>query len=77
MLTVGKKLVISIILALLVLIPLSQPVFAQTNSLGTLGVARMVVIKDKNIKDGSLVSNTDKGTVLSTVSYDPQVIGGN
>jgi|SRR6185369_591440 len=53
---------------------LVSPALAQ-NALGTLGVARMIVVKDKNIKDGSLVSNTDKGTFLSTVSYDPQVIG--
>jgi len=42
---------------------------------GTLGVARQVVIKDKNVKDGSVVSASSKGAVLSTVPYDSQVFG--
>ena len=41
----------------------------------TLGVAQMVTVKDANIKDGSVLSSTDKGAVLSTNPYDSQVIG--
>lgn len=42
---------------------------------GTLGVARMVEVKEKNVKDGSVISNSETGTKLSTVPYDPQIIG--
>src|SRR5258706_9905912 len=41
----------------------------------TLGVAQMVAVKDPNVKDGSILSSTDKGAVLSTTPYDSQVIG--
>src|SRR5260221_14134276 len=41
----------------------------------TLGVATMVSVKDPNVKDGSILSSTDKGAVLSTTPYDSQVIG--
>lgn len=41
----------------------------------TLGVAMMVTVKDLNIKDGSILSSTDKGAVLSATPYDSQVIG--
>lgn len=65
-----------------VLIFLSIPVaFAQTsNSQGvqgaaTLGVAQMVQVKDKNIPDGSILSASSQGAVLSTTPYDSQVLG--
>ncbi len=41
----------------------------------TLGVARMVDVKDTKIKDGSLLSASEKGTILTDVPYDPQVMG--
>lgn len=47
----------------------------QVNGAATLGVAQMVIVKDPNIKDGSILSSTDKGAVLSTTPYDSQVIG--
>jgi hypothetical protein len=54
----------------------SQSAFAQAaQSAGTMGVARMIDVIDKNVKDGSILSNSDHGTKLSTMPYDPQVIG--
>lgn len=47
----------------------------QSISDGTLGVAHMVEVKDKNIPDGSILSLSDKGPILSSTPYDPQVIG--
>lgn len=47
---------------------------AQTG-IGTLGVARLVSTPEKNVKDGSLLSSTDKGAMLSSKPYDSQVIG--
>lgn len=41
----------------------------------TLGVARMVEVRAEDIKDGSVLSSTDKGIVLSSMPYDPQVMG--
>ena len=51
-------------------------VFAQeVQGLGTLGVARIVEMKEKDVKDGSVVSSAKNGAMLSNISYDPQVIG--
>ena len=41
----------------------------------TLGVARLVRTKDKNVKDGSILSASEQGGVLSTTPYDSQVLG--
>jgi hypothetical protein len=53
--------------------------FAQSDKdvqgAGTLGVARMIEVQDKNVKDGSIISNSATGPKLSTVPYDPQVLG--
>lgn len=56
---------------------LSPLALAATNdtSAGTLGVARMVELKNKNIKNGSIISNTSNGPGLSSTPYDPQVMG--
>lgn len=45
--------------------------------LGTLGVAQVVEVKEKNVKDGSVISSAQDGTgaVLTTTAYDPQVVG--
>jgi hypothetical protein len=40
-----------------------------------LGVARMLEVKEKNVKDGSIVSSSATGNVLSTIPYDAQVLG--
>lgn len=57
-----------------------QMLFAQTrNNLsqgaGTLGVARVVQVKDKNLKDGTIVSSAKDGAAPSTIPYDSQVQG--
>lgn len=52
---------------------------AQTvaEALGTLGIARLIKIADKDVKDGSVISasNDQNGAKLTTTAYDPQVIG--
>src|SRR5258706_12249195 len=49
----------------------------SANVLGTatLGIARMVETKQKNLKDGSILSASQQGAVLSNFEYDPQVLG--
>src|SRR5690348_12999757 len=47
----------------------------QVDGAATLGVANMVVVKDINVKDGSILSSSPKGAVLSTLPYDSQVVG--
>lgn len=56
--------------------------FAQTkvvapndSGAGTLGVAHIVEMSDKNVKDGSVISSGAKGAVLTSVPYDSQVLG--
>ena len=51
--------------------------FAQNTgeSAATLGVANMVSISVKNVKDGSILSTSPKGAILSKIPYDSQVIG--
>ena len=41
----------------------------------TLGVARFVETNEKNIKDGSILSVSPQGAVLSHLPYDSQVLG--
>ncbi len=41
----------------------------------SLGVAKMVVINDKDVKDGSLISSSTEGVKLSTIPYDAQILG--
>lgn len=41
----------------------------------SLGVARAIEFKDKDVKDGSVVSTSQEGAVLSSVPYDSQVLG--
>jgi|WetSurMetagenome_2_1015567.scaffolds.fasta_scaffold01208_3 F0F1-type ATP synthase membrane subunit c/vacuolar-type H+-ATPase subunit K len=77
---VHKKLYIAFTLLLIIFFTFVNFVFAQSSnnsSLGdvTLGVAKMVEVKEKDIKDGSIISSTDNGLVLSNSSYDSLVIG--
>src|SRR5579884_2320113 len=58
----------------------STPALAQTTPNSspndvTLGISRSVDINAKDVKDGDIISSSDKGDVLSNTSYDPQVIG--
>lgn len=47
----------------------------EVEGAATLGVARMVEVKDDNIKNGSILSASERGTILSDTAYDPQVMG--
>lgn len=59
------------------------PLFAQTptasvsglEGAATLGVAHIVEMQDKNIKDGSIVSSGKKGAAPTIIPYDSQVLG--
>ena len=46
-----------------------------TEGAGSLGVAQVVEIVGKNIKDGSVVSSSKQGVILSNIPYDSQVLG--
>jgi len=41
----------------------------------TLGVAHIIDINQKDIKDGSIISSSKQGPVLSNIPYDSQVLG--
>lgn len=47
----------------------------QVDAAATLGVAHMVGVKDPNVKDGSVLSSSPKGAILTTFPYDSLVIG--
>lgn len=68
------------VLSSILLIP--QTALAQTaqevaEGLGTLGIARLIVVADKDVKDGSIISSAqgEEGARLTDVAYDPQVVG--
>jgi F0F1-type ATP synthase membrane subunit c/vacuolar-type H+-ATPase subunit K len=76
----------TILLAFLLLLAIFYPqkVFAQTpssknfilgDSEASLGLARMIQIKDKDVKDGNVITSTQTGAVLSTIPYDGHVLG--
>src|SRR5690348_5337727 len=72
-----KKVAIIYTLVVLALFATAYHVVAQTASPNnmSLGVAKLIDLKNKNIKDGTIISATDKGPAPSTLAYDPQVIG--
>jgi F0F1-type ATP synthase membrane subunit c/vacuolar-type H+-ATPase subunit K len=47
----------------------------EVDGAATLGVAKMIEVKDKNVKDGSIIASSDKGSQLCSIPYDPQVLG--
>lgn len=68
------------------LVSFVNPTFGQTNNsnaakavldsvAGSLGVATIVEVKSADIKDGSIVSNSEKGAILTNIPYDSQVLG--
>lgn len=72
--------VILVLVVLLFLFPAKS--FAQTPSprqevdgAATLGVAHMVEVAKKDVKDGSILSSGSKGAVETVVPYDSQVLG--
>ncbi len=57
-----------------------RPVFAQSarqdvEGAASLGVARMVDLKEKNVKDGTVITSTANGAAMATSGYDPHVMG--
>lgn len=63
-----------ILLAFIVLFAFSPKMNAQENL--SPSIALSVAIKDKNAKDGSIISSTSqKGYTLSNVEYDPSMFG--
>jgi len=48
---------------------------ALAQSSATFGLAQIVSVKDKKVKDGSIISAGQSGNTLTTVPYDPQVMG--
>lgn len=66
----------------LLVLQTTTPAFAQATQVSqdvegdaTLGVARMVDLKDTTVKDGSILSASERGTILTDLAYDPQVMG--
>jgi hypothetical protein len=41
----------------------------------TLGVAKIIEIKETDVKDGAIISSSEQGPILSNLAYDPQVLG--
>ncbi len=41
----------------------------------SLGVAQMVAVNAKSVQDGSIISSSPNGPILSDIPYDPQVLG--
>jgi F0F1-type ATP synthase membrane subunit c/vacuolar-type H+-ATPase subunit K len=77
-----SKRILFVVLITGILLTLSHSItFAQSandstdQSPGTLGVAQMISINTKNIKDGTLISNSTKGNILTDTPYNSQIIG--
>lgn len=52
-----------------------QPAQTQKGTEASLGVAHMYDVEGEDIKDGSLLSSSGTGVVLSTIPYDGQILG--
>jgi F0F1-type ATP synthase membrane subunit c/vacuolar-type H+-ATPase subunit K len=78
---IQKKFYILLILFLIVFSALATGVSAQaadsSSGMGeaTLGVAKMVEVKEKDVKDGSIITSSEAGSQLSNFGYDAHVIG--
>jgi F0F1-type ATP synthase membrane subunit c/vacuolar-type H+-ATPase subunit K len=79
-----KKITFTLLTGLTVLLSFTSTASAQENNpkrvtvLGSdasLGVARSVEVKEKDVKDGNILTATDTGAVLSSIPYDPHVLG--
>jgi F0F1-type ATP synthase membrane subunit c/vacuolar-type H+-ATPase subunit K len=78
---IQKKLYIFFTILLIVFLTLTNIAFAQaagnSSAVGeaTLGVAKMVEVKEKDVKDGSIITSSVTGSQLSNFGYDAHVIG--
>jgi F0F1-type ATP synthase membrane subunit c/vacuolar-type H+-ATPase subunit K len=75
-----KHLIFIAFSTLLFLVFSTNKVFAQLDDFiregaATLGVARMVEIKEKNVKDGAIISTAGGKVALSSIPYDGHVVG--
>jgi F0F1-type ATP synthase membrane subunit c/vacuolar-type H+-ATPase subunit K len=80
-----KKTTMVIIFFLSLLLGLSTKIHAQTGgspkkfvsggSDASLGVARLIELKEKDVQDGNIISSSETGAVLSNIPYDGHVLG--
>lgn len=76
-----NKIILSLLLCSLALFTTTTPTFAQSagkqDVLGaaTLGVAKVIEPKTKDVKDGSILSTANGEAILDETPYDSQVIG--
>ncbi len=71
-----KKYLLLITLAFALFFCNVLPVLAQdVQGAATLRLANLVGTNVKNVKDGSVVSSSEKGAILSIIPYDSQVLG--
>jgi len=73
-----SKILATLILCSIFLVSFVASVSAQTppdTSVAGLGVARILEVKSKDVKDGDIISSSDKGAILSSIAYDSQVLG--
>ena len=72
-----KRVFLAVATSLLMLFSFMQFAFAQANVQGeaSIGVARIVETKEKNVKDGAIMSSSQDGVILSKIPYDSQVAG--
>jgi F0F1-type ATP synthase membrane subunit c/vacuolar-type H+-ATPase subunit K len=47
----------------------------EVEGAATLGIARIVYTQEQDLKDGSVMSSSDHGAILSNIPYDSQVLG--
>lgn len=64
---------LSTFVLMLYLIPILFHVKAQ--NISSFGIANPTVIKDKVVRDGDIISNSDNGYTLTRSSYDPRLYG--
>jgi F0F1-type ATP synthase membrane subunit c/vacuolar-type H+-ATPase subunit K len=76
----NKSIFVTLFICFILLIPF-QKSYAQSSvannieGTATLGLATLVPTNVKNIKEGSIVSSSQKGAILSILPYDSQVLG--
>jgi hypothetical protein len=84
MFSIRKFLFLLTISFLISLFPIKQNSFAQSSTTSvsqsvegaaTLGVAHLIQVKAKNVKDGNILSASLNGASLSNTPYDSQVLG--
>jgi hypothetical protein len=66
------KKILPILYSLLLLLSQGLPVYAQESSLAT---ATSVVVAEKGLKDGDIITSTKNGYKRSTIPYDPVLFG--